>query len=349
VSKNYQGFSLQDVSLEIQTGEYFALLGKSGSGKSMLLEMIAGFRTPDAGSIIMNGIDMRHHRVQQRNCILLHQDSTLFPHLTVYNNIGYALRSRGVSSADARPLIEQMAGYVSVQHLLHRSPASLSGGEIRRVALARSLVVKPHVLMLDEPLVALDPELKRELQTLLWKISKEGQTILHVTHDFKEAVSLSDKMAILDAGSMVVQGTTHELVKHISNPFVAKLAEHRNFFEAHLLDSHAGSHAKIAQPIGTDLRFSLHAELLPCSGYLSFQTHDVEILSAPAQTDEGSNCYRGLIVDLVPQHDGYEVVVDIGLPVYAFLSRNYWPCYDVDLGQNIWIQIKPDACRFIPK
>ncbi|MDR2585001.1 MAG: ABC transporter ATP-binding protein [Prevotellaceae bacterium] len=184
-------FTLPPLSLTIEEGSYTMLLGPSGSGKSVLLELIAGLRKPGGGSIWLDGKKIDALPPAERSLGLLFQDYALFPHLSVYQNIGYALRLRHLSKEGIREQVKKVACAFEIESLLHRFPDGLSGGERQRVALARCLVVRPRLLLLDEPLSALDASLRSASRTFLKKINQSGQTIIHVTHDVQEREELA--------------------------------------------------------------------------------------------------------------------------------------------------------------
>jgi ABC-type sugar transport system ATPase subunit len=221
ISKHFPGFSLDAADLTVKEGECLALMGRSGSGKSLLLKIIAGIEKQDNGSIYLDNRDISHSKIQHRNCILMPQDSCLFPHLSVMDNIAYPLRSRGIHPTDIKKRVEVIAEKLEVTHLMKRKPAKLSGGEAQRVALARALAFKPSVLLLDEPLNALDLELRDGMIGLLLSIRQEGQTMMLVTHQLEEAQTLAQKMAVLDHGRMVQSGVTEEVIRHPECTFLA--------------------------------------------------------------------------------------------------------------------------------
>jgi ABC-type sugar transport system ATPase subunit len=184
-------FSLPPVNLTVEEGSYTMLLGPSGSGKSVLLELIAGLRRPKSGAIFLDGVPIDSLPPSGRSVGLLFQDYALFPHLTVFQNVGYALRLRHVPKATIRHEVERLAREFEIDLLLHRLPDTLSGGERQRVALARTLIVRPRLLLLDEPLSALDASLRSASRAFLKQINQSGQTVIHVTHDEQEREALA--------------------------------------------------------------------------------------------------------------------------------------------------------------
>ncbi|MFO1350525.1 MAG: ABC transporter ATP-binding protein [Gammaproteobacteria bacterium] len=232
VSKRYQQTAaLERVSIEFQDGEFFGLLGPSGSGKTTLLRCIAGFIEPDTGAIRFDGEEVEHIPVHQRRIGMVFQHYALFPHLSVYDNIAFGLAVRGVETAEIRQRVMDMLNLVRLAGYEARKPRELSGGQQQRVALARALVTRPRVLLLDEPLGALDRRLRQEMQIELRDIQRElGLTTIFVTHDQEEALTLSDRIAILDRGKIVQIGTPGAVYERPRNVFAANFLGDANIF-----------------------------------------------------------------------------------------------------------------------
>jgi molybdopterin-binding protein len=348
INKAYTNFSLKSISLDVDEGDYYLLLGKSGSGKSMLLEIITGIRTQDSGKIFLNDNDISRFKIQDRNCILVYQDTNLFPHMTVYENIAFTLKSHKIKNPEAKDRIMQMASFVSIEHLLNRMPAKLSGGEAQRAALARALVVKPDLLLLDEPLSALDVQLRGELQSLLRKINQAGQTIIQVTHDFEEAISLSNKISVIDDGMIIQSGTTEEVFKHPRNEFVAGLSGVKNFYKAVMSEDCTENGLKLIQPFGHDLTIRVLTDASSGEGYLTFSSKDVFIAKEKTQTSAVNN-FSGTVVDIIPRGNGMEVIIDAGIRITVLVSKISLHELEIEQGKTFWISFKASACRFIRK
>lgn len=196
-------FMLQDVSFEVREKEIFAMLGKTGAGKSVLLEAAAGFFAPDHGCVTYEGQQIDQIPLHQRNIGYLYQDYSLFPHMTAEENISYSLKMKGISKEQIRRQVYEMAEKFEIRSVLEQYPSTLSGGEQQRVALARALMMRPKLLLLDEPFSALDPVTKSSLYEILLDIRKEFQcAIVFVTHDFAEAQQLADRIGILISGKL---------------------------------------------------------------------------------------------------------------------------------------------------
>jgi len=233
LNKRLDDFVMTDVSFDVAEGDYFVLLGPTGSGKTVLLEAIAGLIEPDTGTISFAGEDITHTPIQKRPFGLVHQDRALFPHLRVGENIAYGLRCRGWSRRSARRRAQQIAEETGAEALLERFCQTLSGGEQQRTALARALAIEPKYLLLDEPLASLDVSARDELRQLLRRIHRRGRTILHVTHDYGETVSLASRIAVMESGTISQMGTPSEIFTQPQSEFIARFVAPRNIVPNH--------------------------------------------------------------------------------------------------------------------
>jgi putative spermidine/putrescine transport system ATP-binding protein len=215
--------AVDDLDLEIATGQFFAMLGPSGSGKTTVLRMIAGFESPDAGSIELDGVDATRLPAFRRNVNTVFQDYALFPHMTVAQNVGYGLRVRRVGRAELRARVAEALELVRLPGYGDRKPAQLSGGQRQRIALARALVNRPRLLLLDEPLGALDLKLREQMQLELKAIQRQlGITFVFVTHDQHEALTLCDRLAVFRDGRIEQLGSAQEVYESPATRFVAE-------------------------------------------------------------------------------------------------------------------------------
>jgi putative spermidine/putrescine transport system ATP-binding protein len=224
--------AVKDVELTVQAGEFFTLLGPSGSGKTSLLRLIAGFERPDSGRIELSGRDVTRTPPYARNVNTVFQDYALFPHMSVAENIEYGLRVRRVDATSRRERTGRALEMVRLTGLGGRKPAQLSGGQRQRVALARAIVNEPEVLLLDEPLGALDLKLRQEMQLELLRVQREvGITFIYVTHDQEEALTMSDRIAVLNQGRIEQVGEPIEVYERPRTPFVAGFIGVSNLIE----------------------------------------------------------------------------------------------------------------------
>jgi putrescine transport system ATP-binding protein len=233
VVKSFGGFRAVDgVSLDIRAGEFFALLGPSGCGKTTLLRMLAGFETPDQGRILLNGSDIAQVLPHERPVNMMFQNYALFPHLSVRDNIAFGLRRAGMARADIDTRVAEMVALVKLGGLEKRKPDQLSGGQRQRVALARSLARRPQVLLLDEPLAALDKKLRESTQFELMELQRRlGMTFIIVTHDQEEAMTVAGRIGVMDAGRLEQVATPRELYEAPHSRWIAEFIGEINLFE----------------------------------------------------------------------------------------------------------------------
>jgi len=219
--KNLREFSLESISLDLEQGRYLTLVGPTGAGKTILLECIIGFYLPDRGSVTLNGEDITRKRPEKRNIGIVYQDYALMPHMNVYKNIAYGLRKKTKQKIPEK--VQEISESLHIDHLLHRMPKTLSGGEQQRAALARSLVVRPRLLLMDEPLSALDPSTKKDLRRMLRRaIKKYGTTVIHVTHDMDDVWTLGDEAAVMHEGHIEQKGLLGDVLERPCTDFVAE-------------------------------------------------------------------------------------------------------------------------------
>jgi putrescine transport system ATP-binding protein len=233
VVKSFGGFRAVDrLSLDIRAGEFFALLGPSGCGKTTLLRMLAGFETPDEGRILLNGHDIAQYLPHERPVNMMFQNYALFPHLTVRDNIAFGLKRLGMARADIATRVAEMMALVKLEGLETRKPDQLSGGQKQRVALARSLARRPQVLLLDEPLAALDKKLRESTQTELMELQRRlGMTFIIVTHDQEEAMTVASRIGVMEAGRLEQVATPRELYEAPRSRWIAEFIGDVNVFD----------------------------------------------------------------------------------------------------------------------
>ncbi|WP_158970692.1 ABC transporter ATP-binding protein [Chachezhania sediminis] len=257
IAKSYGSVrAVSDLNLDIRQNEFFALLGASGSGKTTVLRMLAGFETPTEGQILLQGRDIVPLPPNRRPVNLMFQSYALFPHMTVSQNLAYGLEMERLSRAEVKSRVDEMLEIVQLSHLSRRKPDQLSGGQRQRVALGRALVKRPRLLLLDEPLGALDKKLRGEMQMELKRIQSEfGITFIVVTHDQEEALVMADRIAILKDGGLLQCGTPHEIYEHPGSRYAADFIGEMNFLSGRVrageLVTEDGT--RIAAPVPADV------------------------------------------------------------------------------------------------
>ena len=242
ITKTYGDFNaVNDLSLTIPEGSFFALLGPSGCGKTTTLRMIAGLEEPTHGSISLGTTDITHTKPYQRPINTVFQNYALFPHLTIFENIAFGLRRRGIKDVDDQ--VNKALALVELPHLAQRKPTQLSGGQQQRIALARAIVNRPALLLLDEPLGALDLKLRRQMQIELKWIQKEvGLTFVHVTHDQEEAMTMADTIAVMNEGEIEQMGSPAELYDNPETAFVANFLGQSNLLKGTIVGQDGDNH-----------------------------------------------------------------------------------------------------------
>ena len=337
--------ALDGVSLTIRENEFYALLGPSGCGKTTLLRVLAGFETPDEGAISLDGKDLIVIRPNRRPINMMFQSYALFPHLSVFNNIAYGLRMDGVRGSDLEERTRDALAMVQLDGLESRRPHQLSGGQRQRVALARALVKRPRVLLLDEPLAALDKKLRGQMQIELKRLQHVvGITFVVVTHDQEEALVMADRIALMREGRIVQEGTPKELYERPASYFVADFIGDMNFF--------AGTCCAEGLRLATGT--TLHGPVASgedSQAWLAVRP-DKLALSARRPASSEDNALEGEVVDIsyggdylsirlrVPETDALLLAkVGTGDPNVARIER----------GQTLWCLWPPSSSRILPR
>ncbi len=317
LSKHYGDVvALDRVDAEIARGSFTTLLGRSGSGKTTLLMCLAGFTRPSHGRVSVDGADLTHVAPERRNFGVVFQGYALFPHLTVAQNIGFPLRMRGASRAAIQDAVTRMLALVQLDDLAARKPAELSGGQQQRVALARALSFDPTVVLLDEPLSALDRALRESLRGELRRIHREtGATFVMVTHDQEEALSLSDRVILLEAGRIVQQGAPQEIYRRPTSLFAAQFVGQTNLFDV-TLARRDGDEAVCKAPDGTSFTVDLDGAAVPDGALrLSVRPEAIGLGSA----DAAANRLPGTIAAI--SFEGFDRLVEVDTALGRQLVR----------------------------
>jgi molybdopterin-binding protein len=336
-------FSVRDISLEIQPNEYFIILGPTGAGKTVLLETIAGIHTPDTGSIFLGDQEITSAEPRSRNIGMVYQDYMLFPHLNVWNNIAFGLRQREIPLHEQLAIVDEICTLLEIRHLTERYPGSLSGGEQQRVALARALVLRPRILLLDEPMSALDGRTRERMRMELSRIRRlTGTTIVQITHHFEDAFALADRIAIMREGRIVQVGETSEVFLHPSDTFVAEFLGIGNIIRG--VSSRSGNMARITTARG--LEFFAASDI---TGNVVVTLHPEDVIvSKEPFASSARNCLSGTVTEIIPFGSTVRVILEVGFPIVALLTRE--SCHDLDLekGRRAYATFKATAVHVIP-
>ncbi len=299
ITKKFDDFTAVDnVSLNIYKKELFCLLGGSGSGKSTLLRMLAGFENPTSGRIIIDGVDMQGIQPWNRPVNMMFQSYALFPHLSVADNVAFGLRRQGASKQDVKKRVAEMLDMVQLGHLGKRKPHQLSGGQRQRVALARSLVKRPKLLLLDEPLGALDKKLREETQFEIMNIQEDlGVTFVVVTHDQEEAMTLATRIGVMNQGLIVQTDEPHDVYEYPNSRFVAEFIGSVNMLEGFVTEDNVDSVRIESKEAGCSL-FVAHG--ISCAPqqrvHVALRPEKIKMTRIKPTQDE--NCMKGEIVEI---------------------------------------------------
>ena len=302
ISKSYgKQKVLDNISLTVEAGEVFSLLGPSGCGKTTLLRICGGFEMPDAGQVILDGVDITHMPANRRPVRTVFQNYALFPHMTVWDNIAFGLKIAGYDKKKIREEVQKYLELVQLTGCDHKRPGQLSGGQRQRVAIARALINHPKVLLLDEPLAALDLKLRQRMLIELDTLHDDvGITFLFVTHDQQEAMSISDHIAVLNGGHVAQIGTPVELYEAPRSSFVAAFIGDTNFFHSVVLGSD-GDYCILSVEGFPPLRLYNDKNVKPGDNiHVSIRPEKFKIsLTKPEKKDENTNIFQGIVEEVV--------------------------------------------------
>ncbi|WP_088889314.1 ABC transporter ATP-binding protein [Leptolyngbya ohadii] len=340
LTKQFGGSTaVQDVWLEVQSGEVVALLGPSGCGKSTTLQMIAGVLQPDRGTIALDGQILNRVPPEKRDIALVLQRGLLFPHLTIGENVAFGLKMRGINRADREEKAIVMLRQVQLEGFADRKPSELSGGQAQRVALARSLVIHPKLLLLDEPLSALDANLREEMQDLILQLQQEtGVTMLIVTHDQAEAVVMSQRIALMFNGSLRQVDSPERIYQQPADQTVAQFMGGVNFFsvEAHEQQWQLSNGLTLASEYAH--QGAIQATIRP---------ERIQVFAEkPTQPNISDNLIPATVT--ANRFTGTQRRLTLAIEPDLFLQAWVTPTQDFSVGRSVWIRLPPEALWSFP-
>ncbi|ASJ07588.1 tungstate ABC transporter ATP-binding protein WtpC [Thermococcus pacificus] len=334
VSKDYKEFKLRDITFDVREGEHFIILGPSGAGKTVLLEVIAGIIEPDSGRVYLNGEDVTDLPPEKRGLAYIPQNYALFPHMSVFDNIAFGLRLRKLPKAEVERKVREIAEVLDIGHLLGRKPKTLSGGESQRVAIARALVVEPPLILMDEPFANLDVQTRSRLINEMKRWRKElGFTALHVTHSFEEAVSLGDRVGVMLNGRLVQVGSVREVFSRPASEDVARFLGFEN-----IIEGTANGRVLRANGVEIELPVEVHGRIR-----VGLRPEDI-ILSLEPLRSSARNEFKA-VVDSVEEL-GPLVRVHLfvgGLHLRAFITRSSMLEMGIRPGKEVYASFKASA------
>ena len=337
--------AVDGIDLEIAAGEFFSLLGPSGCGKTTTLRMVAGFEAPTAGEILLDGVDVARVPPHRRNVHTVFQNYALFPHMTVYENIAFGLRRRRMRGSELDALVARAIGLVELEGLSRRRPNQLSGGQQQRVALARALVLSPAVLLLDEPLGALDARIRKQLRIELKAVQEEvGITFVFVTHDQEEALSMSDRLAVMSDGRVEQVGTPREVYENPATVFVAEFLGVSNLMDAQVTGrENGGCTVRVGEFV-----LRAHTGDVGASGNVKIVARPERITLMAHTPGEHANTLPGIVERTVYVGATIQVIVRLatGATVQSWVANDgtgeTW-----SHGTPVLARLPPDAVRVL--
>ena len=340
---NLGEFYLNGVSFDLDRGDYLTVIGPTGAGKTILLESLIGFWTPQRGSIHLEHHDITSELPERRNIGIVYQDYALLPHFTVYQNIEYGLKKKNPHGMKEK--IHEISIALYIDHLLHRKPATLSGGEQQRVALARALIVEPKMLLMDEPFSALDPQTRRDTRTLLKKaIAQRSTTVMHVTHDLNDAWTLANKVAVIRDGHLLQLGPLEEVFTRPRTPFIA------DFVGAALMEGTVIGHEKgvsVVSVNGFTMRTIDPAEIGE-KIKLAIRPEDIIVSTQPSPQTSAQNHIRATLSTIT--HEGKTSLLSLsaGETLFDVLVTNHsLERLRLTPGDTVYAMIKSTNVRIV--
>jgi len=337
LAKRLGDFSLDGVNLTVADGEYFVILGPTGAGKTILLETLAGIYSPDAGTITLDGRDITCTDPKDRGIGMVYQDYMLFPHLTVGENIGFGLLQRKADPTRIRESVQETATLLGIGHLLERTTGTLSGGEQQRAAIARALALRPRVLLLDEPLSALDTLTRERLKRELKAIHRATDTtVVHITHHFEDICPLADRVAVMQDGRIVQTGTPDEVFRRPTTEFVAAFTGMENVY-CGVSSVQNGEAAIDLGELAVRTVTAIEGDV--CVG---IRPEEVIVSHQPFESS-AANTFPGTVTEIRQNGIFCQVVVDTGLPFVAVLTRQSIARLGLAEGEPAYVTFKASA------
>lgn len=337
ISKDWKEFKIREINLQVADGEYFVILGPTGAGKTLLLELIAGIWTPDSGKIYIDDVDSTKLPPEKRGIGFVYQDYMLFPHKNVFENIAFGLILRKYDKNEIKSKVRAIMELFNISTLAGRYPGTLSGGEQQRVALARALVIYPKILLLDEPLSAVDERLHDELIKEIKRIHRDFDiTIIHVTHNFNEALRLADKIAIMNKGEILQVGSPEEIFRKPKSKFVANFVGVENLIKGFAEESDGLTKIRTKNLV-------IYSST-PKKGdvYLSIRPEDITISTEKVKTS-ARNVIKGRIKEVIDMGALLRLIIDSGEQFSVFMTRKSFFDLKINVGFDVWMYFKASA------
>ncbi len=326
VNKVFGDFSLKDINLNIKKGEYFVLLGPSGAGKTVILEIIAGLINPDSGKV---------KGIKDKKTGLIYQDYMLFPHMDVFKNIAYGLKIRKTGKEIIKKKVDELCQSLNISHLLKRDVLTLSGGEKQRVAIARAMIISPDIYLFDEPTAALDRNARTKTQQLFVDMHKQTDaSFIHITHDFEEALAVADRIAIIKEGKILQCDTPDNIFNNPDSKEIADFLGYQNVFNGSIKNGKM----KIE-----DLVLSVPKEQA-LSAYVAIRSDDI-IISKNKFESSARNSFPGTVSQIIHKASGVEISLDIGIILHIDITRKSWEEMNIKQEDKLWATFKVSSLK----
>ncbi len=376
ISVDFSDFSLKNIYLTINPGEYRVLLGPSGSGKTLILNCITGFQKLNSGQIFYLNKNITNTAANKRNISFLFQDLALFPHLNVNDNLAYPLKIKGLKNNEIQNIINEYLDFTEIKHLKDRTIDKLSGGEKQRVAIARCLINGNKMILLDEPFSAIDSQLLLSLKKLLKRISAKGISIIHVTHNFEEAINMAHKISVIENGCLLQTGTIDEIFNKPASGFVANFSGKKNHYlvekavninnteqclliktqksESIFSDQMIMSNLFIDNVTDTDninsgnyvpILASKSNKVSPKQGII-IDMEDIIIAESPFASSARNN-FTGIITSIFPVRNAYEIEIYCGINLWVKITEQSFQNMNIKEGKEIHLSFKATAVKIL--
>lgn len=345
-----KNFRLEDVSLDLPRGKVMIILGPSGSGKSVLLETIAGFHRPQRGAVRIDGREITALPPENRDIGFMFQDYALFPHKTVLQNITFSLQFRRAKDGPPGITVDQTMEMLRITSLAHRYPDTLSGGEKQRVALARALVRRPRLFLFDEPMSALDARAREELQEDLRTLFKElDMTVVYVTHDQYEALALGDMIAVINGGRVLQFGSRNDVFRRPADPFVARFVGMENLLPGQVTGI---SESRVEVRVGQAAVFMARSDSCLKEGQkvlVGVRPEDIRVHTCPPAEDESllNNIWQGVVREVFPTGMFFKMRTDGPADLVTFLTRREMEAVGPDWEKGVWLSVPAEDVHTI--
>ncbi|MBN2734598.1 MAG: ATP-binding cassette domain-containing protein [Methanomicrobiaceae archaeon] len=345
VSKTLGEFHLDRINLEINEGEYFVIIGPTGSGKTILLETIAGIYSPDEGDITLNQKSLTNLPPRNRNISMVYQDFMLFPHMTVEQNIGFGLKNKKTDADVIKKRVLEITKIFGISHLLYRHPGTLSGGEKQRAAICRAVLMDPVLLLLDEPLSALDSRTRELLRSELKKFhGMYNTTILHITHNYEEVFSLADRVALMHKGEILQTGTPDDVFEKPKTEFIAEFVGFENLYQGIFVLRDGISSVEIS---GVDIRHNNSPTVREEeSAKICIRSENIRI-SREKVSDTDVNVIFCKILDIIDNGSFVKIIADAGFILNSVMMKKSFNSEELKTGDTAYACFDFDSVHII--